>query len=221
VYSDFPNADLQKVFANKIKRVQACIDARRHHFQQLLYVQSDFPNADPQKVFANKIKWVQACINACRHHFQHLLYVHSDFPNAPYKHSRHWVLLFSTVVYMSHWDVSWKDKTSTLPKLMPNTIRQTNTERILTKLGHLSSSIEVQCFHHPSKRACDQVAHLSHVTSRCNAAKDEFCHSALTTRYRYKFTDYRWTQFWKTQCLNALSASELIRHEWNWLVLNL
>jgi len=25
-------ADLQKVFANKIKRVQACIDAREHHF---------------------------------------------------------------------------------------------------------------------------------------------------------------------------------------------
>ena len=29
-------ADLQKVFANKIKRVQACIDARAHHFQHLL-----------------------------------------------------------------------------------------------------------------------------------------------------------------------------------------
>jgi hypothetical protein len=29
-------ADLQKVFANKIKRVQACIDARGHHFQHLL-----------------------------------------------------------------------------------------------------------------------------------------------------------------------------------------
>jgi hypothetical protein len=28
--------DLQKVFANKIKRVQACIDARGHHFQHLL-----------------------------------------------------------------------------------------------------------------------------------------------------------------------------------------
>jgi hypothetical protein len=27
-------ADLQKVFANKIKRVQACLDARGHHFQQ-------------------------------------------------------------------------------------------------------------------------------------------------------------------------------------------
>jgi hypothetical protein len=25
-------ADLQKVFANKIKRVQACMDARGHHF---------------------------------------------------------------------------------------------------------------------------------------------------------------------------------------------
>ena len=29
-------ADLQKVFANKIKRVQACTDARGHHFQHLL-----------------------------------------------------------------------------------------------------------------------------------------------------------------------------------------
>jgi hypothetical protein len=29
-------ADLQKVFANEIKRVQACIDARGLHFQQLL-----------------------------------------------------------------------------------------------------------------------------------------------------------------------------------------
>jgi hypothetical protein len=29
-------ADLQKVFANKTKRVQTCIDARGHHFQQLL-----------------------------------------------------------------------------------------------------------------------------------------------------------------------------------------
>jgi hypothetical protein len=28
--------DMQKVFANKIKRVQACIDARGHHFQHLL-----------------------------------------------------------------------------------------------------------------------------------------------------------------------------------------
>jgi hypothetical protein len=35
-------ADLQKVFVNKIKRVQACIDARGHHFQHLLYVHSDF-----------------------------------------------------------------------------------------------------------------------------------------------------------------------------------
>jgi hypothetical protein len=38
-------ADLQKVFANKIKRVQACIDARGHHFQHLLEVHRDFPNA--------------------------------------------------------------------------------------------------------------------------------------------------------------------------------
>jgi hypothetical protein len=29
-------ADLQKLFANKIKRVQACIEARGHHFQHLL-----------------------------------------------------------------------------------------------------------------------------------------------------------------------------------------
>jgi hypothetical protein len=29
-------ANLQKVFANKRKLVQACIDARGHHFQQLL-----------------------------------------------------------------------------------------------------------------------------------------------------------------------------------------
>jgi hypothetical protein len=29
-------ADLQKMFANKIKRVQACVDARGHHFQHLL-----------------------------------------------------------------------------------------------------------------------------------------------------------------------------------------
>jgi hypothetical protein len=29
-------ADLQKGFVNKIKRLQACIDARRHHFQHLL-----------------------------------------------------------------------------------------------------------------------------------------------------------------------------------------
>jgi hypothetical protein len=29
-------ADLQKVFAKKIKRVQACIGSRGHHFQHLL-----------------------------------------------------------------------------------------------------------------------------------------------------------------------------------------
>jgi hypothetical protein len=29
-------ADLQKVFANKIKQVQACMDAHGHHFQHLL-----------------------------------------------------------------------------------------------------------------------------------------------------------------------------------------
>jgi hypothetical protein len=37
VHSDFPNADLQYVFANKIKRAQACIDARGHHFHHLSY----------------------------------------------------------------------------------------------------------------------------------------------------------------------------------------
>jgi len=44
-------ADLQKVFANKIKRVQACIDARGHHFQQLLQVHSDFSNALYYKMY--------------------------------------------------------------------------------------------------------------------------------------------------------------------------
>jgi hypothetical protein len=29
-------AELQKVFANKIKRVHTCIDARGHHFQHIL-----------------------------------------------------------------------------------------------------------------------------------------------------------------------------------------
>jgi hypothetical protein len=38
-------ADLQKVFENKIKEVQACIDTRGHHFQHPLQVHSDFPNA--------------------------------------------------------------------------------------------------------------------------------------------------------------------------------
>jgi hypothetical protein len=36
VHSDFPTTDLQKVFSNKIKRVQACIEAPGHHFQHLL-----------------------------------------------------------------------------------------------------------------------------------------------------------------------------------------
>jgi hypothetical protein len=35
-FPDFPCADLQEVFANKIKRVQSCTDARGHHFQHLL-----------------------------------------------------------------------------------------------------------------------------------------------------------------------------------------
>jgi hypothetical protein len=38
-------ADLQKFFEDKIKRVQVCIDARGHHFQHILKVHSDFPNA--------------------------------------------------------------------------------------------------------------------------------------------------------------------------------
>jgi hypothetical protein len=62
VHSEFPKADLQKVFANKIKRVQACIEASSNHFQHLLEAHSDFPNADLQKAFANKIKRVQACV---------------------------------------------------------------------------------------------------------------------------------------------------------------
>jgi len=37
-------AELQAVFANKIKQVQACIDAHGHHFQHLLQVHSDFSN---------------------------------------------------------------------------------------------------------------------------------------------------------------------------------
>jgi hypothetical protein len=62
-------ADLQKVFANKIKRVQACIDACGYHFQHFLQLHSDFLNADLQKVFANKINQVQACVDPRGHHF--------------------------------------------------------------------------------------------------------------------------------------------------------
>jgi len=29
-------ADLQKMFGNKLKRVQACMDARGHHYKHLL-----------------------------------------------------------------------------------------------------------------------------------------------------------------------------------------
>jgi hypothetical protein len=36
VHSDFPNADLHKVFAYKIKRVQACIDARGREVVSML-----------------------------------------------------------------------------------------------------------------------------------------------------------------------------------------
>jgi hypothetical protein len=38
-------ADLQKMFANKIKQVQAAIDAHGHHFQHLLYEHTDFLNS--------------------------------------------------------------------------------------------------------------------------------------------------------------------------------
>jgi hypothetical protein len=65
---DFPNADLQKVFVNKIKRVQAYTETCGHHFQQ-----NKFPNADMWKAFANEIKQVQACTDARGHHFQQLL----------------------------------------------------------------------------------------------------------------------------------------------------
>jgi hypothetical protein len=36
MHSDFPNSDMQKMLANKIKWVQACVDACGHHFQHLL-----------------------------------------------------------------------------------------------------------------------------------------------------------------------------------------
>jgi len=39
----YAQAELQKVFVNKIEHVQACIDTRGHHFQHLLYVRSNFP----------------------------------------------------------------------------------------------------------------------------------------------------------------------------------
>jgi hypothetical protein len=35
MHRDFSKADLQKVFANKLKRFQACIDVRGHNFQHL------------------------------------------------------------------------------------------------------------------------------------------------------------------------------------------
>jgi hypothetical protein len=54
-------ANLQKVFANKIKRVQACIDARGHHFQRVqAYID----------VCGHHFQRVQACIDVRGHHFQ-------------------------------------------------------------------------------------------------------------------------------------------------------
>jgi hypothetical protein len=70
--TNISQADMQNVFANKIKLVQTCIDARGHHFRQLSYVHSDFWNADLQKVFVNKIRQVPACIDARGYHLQHL-----------------------------------------------------------------------------------------------------------------------------------------------------
>jgi hypothetical protein len=85
VPEDYNRVRSESRWARRLRYVDmilACIDARGHHFQQLLYVHSDFPNADLHKVFANKLKRVQACTDARGHHFQQLLYVHSDFPNA-------------------------------------------------------------------------------------------------------------------------------------------
>jgi hypothetical protein len=48
-------ADLQKVFSNKIKRVQACIDACEHHFQHVVQVHSDFPNARHNSYMLNRL----------------------------------------------------------------------------------------------------------------------------------------------------------------------
>jgi hypothetical protein len=38
-------ADLQKVFENKIKRFQTCIDSCGHHLQYILKVHGECPNA--------------------------------------------------------------------------------------------------------------------------------------------------------------------------------
>ena len=60
--------------ANKIKRVQACIDARGHHFQTLLLVHSDLPN-------------FPSSASPCAITFQldsTVALVRSDFPNALY-----------------------------------------------------------------------------------------------------------------------------------------
>jgi hypothetical protein len=68
-------ADLQKEFANKIKRVQACIDARGHHFFFYLC-----------KIITTRASPLGIPRDICRgrHHFQNLLRMHSDFPNALY-----------------------------------------------------------------------------------------------------------------------------------------
>ena len=49
-------ADLQKVFANKIKRVQACMDARGHHFQKLLQVHSDLQNTPYIQIYGAQLQ---------------------------------------------------------------------------------------------------------------------------------------------------------------------
>jgi hypothetical protein len=98
VHSDFPNADLQKVFMNKIKRVQDCIGARGHHFQHLLKVHSNFPNVDLQKLFANKIKQVQACIDPRGHHFQHF-FISAQRLSELTVYMVYWMMLSSFLVH--------------------------------------------------------------------------------------------------------------------------
>jgi hypothetical protein len=71
--STLPKEKLQKVYVNKIKRVQVCIDARGRHFQQFYKCTSTLPKEKLQKVSVNKIKRVQVCIDAHGRHFRQLL----------------------------------------------------------------------------------------------------------------------------------------------------